>query len=195
MDWNTLPDILCLGKAITNGYIPLSAALATEAIYERFHKKENFFAHGVTHGGHPVACAVSLAAIDIIINERLPEQAARVGEYLKSKLEKLMDHHAIIGEVRGRGLMLAIETVRDRVTKEPYPAKEVNDMGINMAMMGLVISTRWNHFRLTPPLITDEHLADDMVRIIDRGLEQGILAKLGNTGRKVAEFASAKLNP
>ncbi len=86
-DWQIQPDILCLGKAITNGYFPLSAALATEEVYNRFHGKDRYFHHGVTHGGHPVGCAVALAAIDIIINQKLPENSARIGAYLKSGLE------------------------------------------------------------------------------------------------------------
>ncbi len=81
-NWNPQPDILCLGKAITNGYVPLSATLATEAIYQRFSGPGNYFSHGVTHGGHPVGCAVALAAIDIIIQEKLWENSAKVGMYL-----------------------------------------------------------------------------------------------------------------
>jgi putrescine aminotransferase len=192
-DWNPRPDILCLGKAITNGYMPLSATLVTEVIYERFHGKANYFTHGVTHGGHPVSCAVSLAAIDIIMSEKLSDNAASVGAYLKSGLEKLMDHHPIVGEVRGPGLMLAIELISERSTREPFSAKVTNDMGINMALMGLVLSTRGNQIRLTPPLIIDEEIADQMLRIIDRGLDQSMLAKVGNTARKVVELATAKL--
>jgi adenosylmethionine-8-amino-7-oxononanoate aminotransferase len=194
-DWNPRPDILCLGKAITNGYMPLSATLVTQAIYERFHGKANYFTHGVTHGGHPVSCAVSMAAIDIIMREKLADNAANVGAYLKSGLEKLMDHHSIIGEVRGPGLMLAIELVKERNTKKPFTAKVTNDMGITMALMGLVLSTRENQIRLTPPLIIDEKIADQMVSIIDRGLDQGMLSKASNTARKVVELAAAKLHP
>jgi adenosylmethionine-8-amino-7-oxononanoate aminotransferase len=194
-DWNPRPDIMCLGKAITNGYMPLSATLATDAIYQRFHGKANYFTHGVTHGGHPVACAISLAAIDIIIREKLADNAARIGAYLKSGLENLMERNSIIGEVRGPGLMLAIELVKERNSREPFSTKETNDMGVNMALMGLVLSTRANQIRLTPPLMIDEKTADKMVGIIDRGLNQSMLAKASNTAHKLIEFAVGKLQP
>ncbi len=194
-DWDPPADILCLGKAITNGYFPLSATLATEAIYDRFHGKENFFVHGVTHGGHPVACAVSLAAIDIIINEKLPENSSKVGAYLKSGLEELMDRRLQIGDIRGRGLMIAMELVKDRSTKEPLTAKETHAVDIDMAVMGMVLAEHENHLLLYPPLITDEPLADRMVKIIDRCLDRGLMSQLGIKARMVGEFAAAKINP
>jgi 4-aminobutyrate aminotransferase-like enzyme len=91
--------------------------------------------------------------------------------------------------------MLAIELVKERNTKKPFTAKVTNDMGITMALMGLVLSTRENQIRLTPPLIIDEKIADQMVSIIDRGLDQGMLSKASNTARKVVELAAAKLHP
>ncbi len=194
-DWNPQPDILCLGKAITNGYMPLSATLATDAIYERFHGATKFFTHGVTHGGHPVACAVSLAAIDIIINEKLPENSARVGAYLKSKMEKLMDHRSQIGDVRGHGLMLAMELVKDRGSKEPLSLRECNEINLNLVILGLVLSAHGNNIRLTPPLIIDENLAEEIVQLFDRGLDQGFLAQVGIKARMLSEFAAAKLRP
>jgi adenosylmethionine-8-amino-7-oxononanoate aminotransferase len=194
-DWNPQPDMLCLGKAITNGYFPLSACLATEAIYERFHGKENMFAHGVTHGGHPVACAVGLAAMDLILREKLAENSALVGEYLKCELEKLMDHRQLIGEVRGQGLMIALELVKDRATKEPLGAKETHAIGIDLVALGLVLSDHGNHLRLYPPLITDKALADKMVAILDRALDRGFMSQIGIKVRLLAEFAAAKFNP
>jgi len=194
-DWKPQPDILCLGKAITNGYMPLSATLATDAIYERLHGGENYFTHGVTHGGHPVACAVSLAAIDIIINEKLPENSTRVGAYLKSGLENLMDHRPQIGDVRGHGMMIAMELVKDRTTKEPFTSKGTNDININIVLLGLVLSSHSNNLRLTPPLIIDEHLADEIVHIFDHGLDQSLMAQVGMKARLLAEFTSSKLKP
>jgi adenosylmethionine-8-amino-7-oxononanoate aminotransferase len=194
-DWNPQPDILCLGKAITNGYMPLSATLATEAIYDRFLGKDNYFTHGVTHGGHPVACAVSLAAIDIIINEKLSENSAHMGAYLKSGLEKLIDHRHQIGDVRGHGLMLSLELVKDRKTKQSLSAKETNDININLVLLNLLLSVRSSHIRLTPPLIIDEKLADEIVQIIDRSLDNSMVAQVAMKARLLTEFTKSKLQP
>ena len=194
-DWAPQPDILCLGKAITNGYFPLSACLATETIFERFHGRENMFTHGVTHGGHPVACAVGLAAIDLIINENLAENSAQVGGYLKGELEKLMDHRHIIGEVRGQGLMIALELVKDRATKEPLSAKDTHAIGIDLVALGLVLADHGNHLFLYPPLVTDKVLADKMVAIMDRSLDRGFMSQMGIKVRMLAELAAAKFNP
>jgi putrescine aminotransferase len=194
-DWNPQPDILCLGKAITNGYIPLSATLATETIYQRFLGPGNYFTHGVTHGGHPVGCAVSLATIDIIIKEKLPENSAHVGVYLKSGLDKLMERRPQIGDVRGHGLMLALELVKDRRSKQPFTAKETNNINIDLALLGLLLSNHANNLRLTPPLIIDETLADEIVHIIDRGMDKGFVEQLGMKARMLTEFAASKLRP
>ncbi len=194
-DWNPQPDILCLGKAITNGYVPLSATLATEAIYERFHGKENYFTHGITHGGHPVSCAISLAAIDIIIKEKLPENSAQVGIYLKSKFEKLMEHRPQIGDVRGRGLMIDLELVKDRQSKQPFTAKDTANLNVEIAILGLILSNHANNLRLLPPLIIDEKLADEIVQIIDRSLDHSLVAQVAMKARLLTEFTKAKLRP
>jgi adenosylmethionine-8-amino-7-oxononanoate aminotransferase len=194
-DWNPQPDILCLGKAITNGYVPLSATLVTVEIYERFLGKDNYFTHGITHGGHPVSCAVSLAAIEIIIKDKLPENSAKMGEYLKSGFEMLMEHRPQIGDVRGHGLMLALELVKDRTTKKPLSAKETNDININLVLLNLLLSVQASNIRLTPPLIIDEKLADEIIRIIDRVMDQSLMAQVAMKARLLSEFTKSKLQP
>jgi adenosylmethionine-8-amino-7-oxononanoate aminotransferase len=194
-DWNPQPDILCLGKAITNGYFPLSATLATEPIYQRFLGDGNFFAHGVTHGGHPVGCAVALAAIDILVTEKLTENSARIGEYLKSGLEALKEHRSIVGDVRGRGLMIAMELVKDQQTKEPLTPKETYDILIDITLAGLLVSNRINQLRLLPPLIIDETLADEIVRMVDWGLNKHFSAVMSKKVMLLKEFAASKVKP
>jgi putrescine aminotransferase len=194
-DWNPQPDILCLGKAISNGYFPVSATLATQAVYERFLGTGQWFPHGVTHGGHPVGCAVGLAAIDIIVKENLPENAARVGAYLKSHLEALVERYPVIGEVRGKGLMLAIELVKDRQSKMPITSKEASDLNVDIAILGLVTSMGKNNLCLMPPLILDESLADEIVRILERAFSRNPLVKLGNKGQLLREFLASKIRP
>jgi adenosylmethionine-8-amino-7-oxononanoate aminotransferase len=192
-DWKHQPDILCLGKAISGGYLPLSATLSTEAIYRRFLGKENFFMHGSTNSGHPVCAAVSLVAIDIILREKLPENAAKVGAYLKSRLSELMDDHPIIGEVRGSGLMIAIDLAKDRNTKEPFTSDEIYNFLLDVVERGLLLSYSDWGLSLFPPLNIDEGIADEIMQIMNKSLHTGTIAEFGRKARLLKEFTASKL--
>lgn len=190
-DWDPRPDLLCLGKIISGGYLPLSATLATEGIYQRFSGPDRYFTHGSTNSGHPVCAAVGLAAIDIILTENLPQNAARVGEHLLACLQELRDRHEIIGDVRGRGLMLGLELVTDRQTRTPLPSDELFNIILDVVNRGLLITL--DSLRLMPPLNIDERIADEMVGILDKALRTGTAARIGRTARLVKEFAVSKL--
>jgi adenosylmethionine---8-amino-7-oxononanoate aminotransferase len=118
------PDLLCLAKGITGGYLPLAATLATDTIYEGFlgayADKKTFF-HGHTYTGNPLACAAAIASLDIFeqdrVLEKLPPKIELLGRLLEDKVAPL----AHVGEIRQRGLMVGIELVRDRATADPYP--------------------------------------------------------------------------
>jgi putrescine aminotransferase len=192
-DWKPQPDILCLGKAISGGYLPLAATLTTKAIYRRFLGKENFFMHGSTNSGHPVCAAVGLAAIDIILREKLPENSARVGMYLKSRLSALMDSHPIIGEVRGSGMMIAIDLTKDRKTKECFTSDEINNFLLDVIGRGMLLSYSDWGLSLFPPLNIDEEIADQIVEIMDKALHTGAIAELSRKARLLKEFAISKI--
>lgn len=191
-DWDPKPDILCLGKAISSGYLPLAATLATDDIYKRFEGEGNFFAHGSTASGHPVCAAVGLANIDIIIKERLPENAAKVGEHLISRLRELMATHDTIGDIRGCGLMIGIELVQDRERKIPVGKKDVFYIGLDTANLGLAAycDAERNVLGLLPPLIIDTKIADEMVQILDKSLDAGMAANIARKARLAAEYAA-----
>lgn len=192
-DWNPQPDILCLGKAISGGYLPLAATLTTGDIYERFLGRENFFMHGSTNSGHPVCAAVGLAAIEIISREKLPENAASIGTYLKSRLSELMDSHPIIGEVRGSGLMIAIDLTKDRNTKECFTGDEIINFILDAMSRGMLLTgSKWG-LSLFPPLNIDEGIADQIVEIMDKALRTGAIAELDRKARLLKEFAISKL--
>jgi adenosylmethionine-8-amino-7-oxononanoate aminotransferase len=192
-DWNPKPDILCLGKAISGGYLPLSATLTTDAIFQRFLGKDKFFMHGSTNSGHPVCAAVGLAAIDIIIREKLPENAAKVGAYLKSGLSALMDTHPIIGEVRGNGLMIAIDLTKDRKTKECFTSDEIYNFLLDAVSRGLLLTySKWG-LSLFPPFTIDEGIADQIVEVLDKALRTGPVAEIDRKARLLKEFAISKL--
>ncbi|MFH1475753.1 MAG: aspartate aminotransferase family protein [Chloroflexota bacterium] len=167
-DWNPQPDLLCLGKIISGGYLPLSALLATDRVFERFLGPDRQMLQGSTNSGHPVCAAVGLRAIDIILRENLVENAARMGARMKAGLEALMTKHAIIGDVRGEGLMAAVELVKDRQTKERFSKDAEFNILLDIMERGVLVSL--DRLRLFPPLCITEELVDQMVEIIDQSL-------------------------
>lgn len=185
-DWDPQPDILCVGKAISGGYVPLAATLSTEAIYQRFLGHENYFMSGSTNSGHPVCAAVGLAAIDIILKEKLAENSAKVGLYLKNRLTELMNSHPIIGDVRGKGLLIAVEIVKDRKTKEPFTSDEIFNFVLDIVDRGVLISL--DGLRFLPPLNIDEGIADEIVKAFDESLHTGPTAELSRKARLAKEF-------
>jgi len=192
-DWNPQPDILCLSKGISSGYLPLAATLTTDTIYERFNGHGNMFDNGSTASGHPVCAAAGLANIDIIIGEKLPENAAKVGTYLKNCLKELMDRRELIGDIRGRGLMLGIELVKDRKNKIPLNEKDTFKIVTDINLLGLLVDSHPSFIGLLPPLIIDEDIADTIVEILDKALDPRRSTRIARKARLVKEIATANL--
>ena len=112
--WDTAPDIMCLGKALGGGVVPMSGFLSTPKIWEVM--EPNPFMHTTTTGGNPLACAAALAQIDVLLSEDLPGQAAEKGEYMLGKLGELAEAHpGVFSEIRGRGLLIGMEFVDGEV--------------------------------------------------------------------------------
>ena len=193
-DWDPQPDILCLGKSMSSGYLPLAATLATEAIFQRFNGRGNRFENGSTSSGHPVCAAVGLANIDIVMGEKLPENAARIGTYLKSRLKELVGKRELIGDIRGKGLMIGIELVKDRGKKIPLKDEKIFDIYLDIATLGLIVYYRRNVLALLPPLIIDEGIADQIVTILDKALDTGKRAGIARRARLAKEFSPPKLS-
>jgi adenosylmethionine-8-amino-7-oxononanoate aminotransferase len=188
-DWAIQPDILCVGKIISGGYLPLSATLVTQAVFSRFYSREKRLLHGSTHSGHPACAAAGLAAINIILREKLPENSARVGAYLKSGLERLKEKYPVIGDVRGQGLMIGIELVKDRQTKQPFTAEELLwGYIMDLVQQGLLVSM--DSLRLFPPLDIDEAIADQIIEIYDKSLGSSRAGKFMRLG---VDFIRSKI--
>ena len=118
--WGVVPDITTVAKGLTGGYAPIGAAIATPKVAETFMGEHSAFNHRFTFGGNPAACAAGLATLDIIEREALVENARVMGDYLYERALELY-RHPIVGDIRGgRGLMCAVEIVRDRFTREPF---------------------------------------------------------------------------
>lgn len=117
------PDIITVAKGLTSGYVPLGAMIASERLAEPFLSGTNWFAHGITYGGHPVGSAVALANLDIMEREGLNQHVRDNSPIFRSYLERLLDL-PIVGDVRGDGYFFGIEMVKDKSTKETFNADE-----------------------------------------------------------------------
>lgn len=154
------PDIIVTAKGITSGYMPLGAVLVSDAIAEVL-GRDHGFPMGFTYNGHPTACAVAMANLDIIEREDLLGQAASTGAHLLERLRPLTDL-AIVGEVRGVGMMLAIELVADPGTREPLlVSPPVEDVARRDA--GIIVRNCGHNVVLSPPLSMTRAEADELV--------------------------------
>src|SRR5205823_272139 len=122
--WGVRPDIFTVAKALTSGYQPIGAAVASKNVADAFlGDDEKMFRHLITFGGNPAASAAALANLVIYDRERLVQNSADMGDYLFSRLQDLYKH-PIVGQVRGgKGLLCAVEVVKDRTTRERFPAQ------------------------------------------------------------------------
>lgn len=170
--WGVEPDIMTLASGLSSSYMPIAAAAATEAIADRFAGIDSLFKHVFTFAGHPVAAAVALKNIEIIESEKLVDNSATVGAYLKEMLTTLIADHPIVGDVRGIGLLLAIELVSDRSTKAGFdPALDIaNRLTAKLKERGLILPVKTNIIPIAPPLTITESEADEIVHSIDLAL-------------------------
>jgi 4-aminobutyrate aminotransferase-like enzyme/Ser/Thr protein kinase RdoA (MazF antagonist) len=167
-----VPDIVTLGKPIGNGY-PLAAVVTTPAIAASFDNGMEYFN---TFGGNPVSAAVGLAVLDLIADEGLQLNAERVGNCLLSRLRALQDRHALVGDVRGVGLFIGVELVRDRDTLEPA-GDEANAIADRMKARGVLMSTDGpfhNVLKIKPPLVFSEADADFLAETLDEVLREDL---------------------
>lgn len=162
------PDLMAMAKGIADGF-PLGAFIAPEAIADRFLPGE----HLSTFGGNPVSCAAALANIAVLQDEGLVEHSAQLGAWALDELRSLQARHALIGEVRGQGLMLGIELVTDRVTREPAPAEAARIRAI-CREAGVLIGVGGqfgNVLRLQPPLVITQEQLEHAIRTVSEALD------------------------
>jgi 4-aminobutyrate aminotransferase-like enzyme/Ser/Thr protein kinase RdoA (MazF antagonist) len=165
-----VPDIVTLGKPIGNGH-PIGAVVTTPEIAASFDTGMEYFN---TFGGNPVSCAAALAVLDVIRDEDLQKRAGRVGAHLADELTGLVKAHSVIGDVRGKGLFLGIELVRDRETRQPAPRHAALAVE-RMRQRGILLSTDGpdhNVIKIKPPLVFSDADADHLVTTLDRVLAE-----------------------
>jgi adenosylmethionine-8-amino-7-oxononanoate aminotransferase len=173
--FNIQPQLMTLAKALSSAYMPVSAAVVTGDLYEALVEPSaqvGVFGHGYTYSGHPVACAVASKVIDIYQRDGLFEHASRVGAYLQERLRGFVDH-PLVGEVRGVGLIAALELVANKDTRQAfdgnavggYCQKACQDNGV------LVRAMAGNALAMCPPLIISESQVDELVDKLGRALD------------------------
>ncbi len=169
------PDILCSGKGLSSGVMPLGAMMAREDMAEAFYgpaEAEVQFAHGNTFAGNPLACAVGMAVIDEIVEKKLDQKARRLGEYLLKKLETLKQY-GVVREVRGRGILLGVELVKDTGTNQPFP--ELGRALKKTALEnGLIMRIDPTWFAVAPALIAEESDLDEMMGLIEKSFKEAL---------------------
>jgi 4-aminobutyrate--pyruvate transaminase len=166
------PDIMVVSKQLTSSYLPLAAVLLSEkvhAVIADYSGKLGTFGHGYTTSGHPVTTAVALENIRIIEERQLVQNAARMGQVLQSSLQALNDH-PLVGEVRGTGLIAAVELVADKAARKPFdpPGKLGAAIFERAHEHGLIVRGIQDSIAFCPPLIINEAQVKEMVsRFVD----------------------------
>ena len=174
---DVIPDIVTMGKPIGNGH-PIGAVITTPEIAESFNTGMEFFS---TTGGNTVSCAVGLAVLDVIENQELQQHALEVGNYLLSQLGILKEKHRIIGDVRGIGLYIGVELVREHQSLEPaveetkYIVERLKDMGILVSLDGPLN----NVLKIKPPLVFTRDNADTLAIALDKILSEDYIKLVG----------------
>ena len=162
--WNVQPDIVCTAKGIASG-MPLGAIIARKSVMEEWKPG----AHASTFGGNPVSCAAGIATFDLL-KDGMIENAARTGAYMMERLSEIEMRHPAIGQVRGKGLMVGVEFVMDRETRQPAPA--LRDAIVDFAFdeQLLLLGCGTTAIRLIPPLNVTEELIDEAMLIFERAI-------------------------
>lgn len=171
---NVTPDIMCMAKGLTSGYLPLGAMMVTDKIADYFSDKPMNL--GLTYSAHAVSCAAAIENLKIMEEENMVENAAKMGEYIEKQVEMLSEKHPSIGDFRNTGLLGCIELVKNRKTKEPmtpWNAKpsemEVsNKIATKMRELGLFTFVRWNYIFIAPPLCVTKSEIDEGLEIISK---------------------------
>jgi len=170
------PDIMCMAKGLTCGYIPLGGIMVKEEIAKHFDDKP--LPLGLTYSAHAVACAAAMAVLKIYDDEHLVENAAKMGQYIESRVEELTQKHPSIGDYRNTGLLGCIELVKNRQTKEPmapWNAKPnemeiMNKVAAKITELGMFTFVRWNWIFTAPPLCVTKEQIDEGLDIISKAI-------------------------
>ncbi len=188
-----VPDMILVGKGIASGYAPLGAVISSGEVPGAIARGSGAFLHGYTYNGHPVAAAAANAVLDYIESEKLFERVEPAGAELRAALEALRKY-SVVGDVRGRGLLLAVEFVSDAASRAPFPADahiatrvaaDAAEAGVmTYPIQGCVDGTRGDHILIAPPFTINSQLIGMLVEGVERAvadLEKLHVARLGGS--------------
>lgn len=170
------PDLMCLAKGLTSGYLPLGALMVSDRIAAKYDNTP--LPLGLTYSAHPVSCAAALANIEVYQEDNLIEKAAETGKYVEAKVAELTENHPSIGDFRNTGLLGCIELVKNRISKEPvtpWNAKPADmeptiRMAAKIREAGMFTFVRWNWIFIAPPLIITKEQVDEGMDIIEQAV-------------------------
>jgi adenosylmethionine-8-amino-7-oxononanoate aminotransferase len=173
------PDVLCIGKGLSGGYVPLSAMLCRRPIADKFWgpiAENPGFVEGHTNEGNPISCAAGLAVLQEILERDLCANARIQGERLRGGLDRLAKKHGVIGDIRGKGLFQGIEFVRDPASKHRFDCEPGFGVRVGRRALANGMLTRFDPHWLAigPPLISTEEQIDEMVAILDRSISEAL---------------------
>ena len=166
-------DIITTAKGLTSGYQPLSATIISDEIHEVISGEGSMFLHGMTYSGHPAASAAALANIALMEKERIPQRVQKTGKLFENNLHKLADLD-LVGEVRGSHFMMGIEFVKEKTSKTPFEPEDKIGLKIARAAQrrGLIVRPLGNIAILSPTLIMDEEMIDEVVDIMSNSIKE-----------------------
>ena len=178
--WGVQPDIITMAKGMTGAYTPMAAILIADRIAKVFEKTKGKFINAYTTAGNPVSCAAGIAVVDIIEKDKLVERSARLGEYLHKRAKEKLSHHPSVGDIRGKGLLLGIELVKNKNTKETFDtallaAPRIHQSAMEKGCMvfpssGTEQGVRGDILVAAPPYIINESEIDTALGIIDEAI-------------------------
>ena len=174
--WDVVPDIMAIAKGFGGGYIPIGATIATPEVANEFLSEPGKeFRHGHTFGGHTTACASALANIEIIERENLVENAANMGDYIRERLDKLEKYH-IVGNIQGIGLLLSVELVKNKKTKEVIDPKLKVGTWIKNRLYeeNIILRNNGDILVIAPALTISKKEADIIINSMDKAISEAI---------------------
>jgi adenosylmethionine-8-amino-7-oxononanoate aminotransferase len=175
--WGVNPDIITSAKGMTGCYTPMGVVIIDQKIGQVFTERGASFIHGFTMEGNPVSAVACLTVLDIMEKEGLVERCARLGEYFFKRGREILCHHPTVGDIRGKGLLMGIELVRNKETKEPFESTlrvsyRLQQLAMEKGCMiyptaGVINGVRGDHFLVAPPFIITESEIDAAFNILD----------------------------
>ena len=181
--WGVVPDIITFDKGVSGGYSPLGGMIVADKIIDVLVEKHGGkFHHGHTYVHNPLSAAVGVAVLDIVKEKGLVQRSKEMGSYLLAKLEGLYEKHPTMGEIRGKGLMVGVEFVKDRATKEPFPSEvgfgdrlmeTARDKGVLLFTgRGFIDGIVGDQLLLCPPLIISQDEIGEIIATLDESLAE-----------------------